>query len=31
MESELMEKNEAKFVLNRLLVHLYGVILKIEE
>ncbi len=31
MESELMEKNEAKFVLNRLLVQLYGDILKIEE
>ena len=28
MESELMEKNEAKFVLNRLLVQLYGDILK---
>ena len=26
-----MEKNEAKFVLNRLLVQLYGDILKIEE
>ena len=31
MESELMDKNESKFVLNRLLVQLYGDILKIEE
>ena len=28
MESELMDKNESKFVLNRLLVQLYGDILK---
>ena len=31
MESELMDKNESKLVLNRLLVQLYGDILKIEE